>query len=159
MKEDQILLINNLLSHFGTLVFLGVIHILYRERRMIVSHLKGRNDRGKRVRPSGYVYWKPLLKRCLYLLWGLLLGLLAWALVNFILTKFLTPSGVSDYNPSNRPWGDSIGIIGVWGFLLAAGSLILSAGQRWFVQLAKILATVTVLFLFLSVFFLFLRIS
>lgn len=89
---------------------------------------------------------------------GLALLFLSFAIVNFILS-ILTPESMKeiDYGQAKDFWTtwkyqtQYAGLFSVIGLIIAGLSLILSAGEKWLVNLAKLFVTLTVLYLFFSV--------
>lgn len=156
--NDIVRLINNLIGQYWLLGIFGVIHIAYLERRFLSQLVQlTPTDRKSKGTLASHP-WTPLLRRFVYLIGGGLLGLSAWALTQFLLASFASaPTEVSSAETGPfafaRAQLNTLGAFMVYGFVLAGGCLILSAGTRWLVNLAKVLVTATVLYMFLILFF------
>ncbi len=103
---------------------------------------------------------KPLLERSAYIALGVLIIIESYVIVNFILSTFFSSPLLPQVDYSTLPidgffsavkhWSSYIGIFAVMGFVASGFSLILSAGGRWLVNLSKLFATLSVLYIFFS---------
>lgn len=148
MRENIIIIINHLLSNTWLFIVLGIGHMIIIENKNILAFANQ-----KKIK-----LLLPLLKRGSYLIIGLVLIFLSFAIVNSILST-LVPESMQeiDYGQAKDFWTtlkyqtQYTGIFSVIGFIIAGISLILSAGGRWLVNLGKLFITLTVLYLFFSV--------
>lgn len=150
MRENILIVVNNLLSHTWLIILFGLIHLAFIERKGIYESIKQ-----KKIKPL-----LPLGKKTFYPICGLLIILLSFAIVSSLLT-YLMPESISipDYSTMEAKdfWTtlkyqtQYSGLFGVIGFIIAGISLILSAGGKWLVNIAKLFITLSVLYLFFSV--------
>lgn len=151
MKENMLVIINNVLAYIWPITIVGLIHIMILEAKILFKALKQ-----KKIKLLA-----PIAKRVMYPVLGLFLIFFSFLIVNSII-DIITPASMAEPNYDNLETKDFwttwkyqtqyAGVISVVGFLIAGISLILSAGGRWLVNLAKLFVTLTVLYLFFSVF-------
>lgn len=150
MKENILEVGNQLISNTWLFILIGLLYILFLESKSVFDFLKKKELK----------LLKPVFKRSLYVLGGLALVLLAFAFVNTLLSMFIPDSlPAVDYSDLEvqgfwstwKHYMDLTGLFGVIGFIIAGDALILSGGNRWLVTFAKLVVTLTVLFLFVSV--------
>jgi hypothetical protein len=148
MRENILVITNHLLSSTWIFVLLGIGHMIIIENKSILAFAKQ-----KKIK-----LLVPLLKRGSYLIMGLILIFLSFAIVNTILSA-LVPESMQeiDYGEAKDFWTtwkyqtQYAGLFSVIGFIIAGISLILSAGGKWLVNLTKLFVSLTVLYLFFSV--------
>ncbi len=148
MRENILIIMNHVLSNVWLFVLLGLIHMAITEHKSILAFVKQ-----KKIK-----LLLPLLKRGSYLIIGLILIFLSFSIVNSILSVLIPESTKEiDYGQAKDFWTtlkyqtQYAGLISVIGFIIAGISLVLSAGGKWLVNLAKLFVTLTVLYLFFSV--------
>ena len=129
---------------------MGVTHIVIVEAKSIF----------KAVKEKKIKLLLPLAKRALYPALGLALVLMSFAIVNTILASIVPESisipdhssiQVKDFWTTMKSQTEFAGLFSTIGFVIAGISLILSAGGRWLVNLAKFFVTISVFYLFFSV--------
>lgn len=150
MKENILIVINHFLTSTWMFILVGLVLIIILEKESILSFIKQ-----KKIK---FLY--PLLKRGAYLVAGIVLILFSFSIVNTLLNIF-TPDSFANIDNTNIQaqgfWGtwkhysDFSGILAITGLIIAGDSLILSAGTKWLVNLAKLITTITILLLFFSV--------
>jgi len=148
MRENILIIVNNLLSNTWIFVLLGLLHIIVLENQNVSAFLKKKK----------FQVLLPLFNRGLYLILGLTLIFLSFAIVNALL-GVLVPSSMPEinYGLATDFWTtlkfqtQYTGLFSVIGLIMAGISLTLSAGGKWLVNLSKLLVTLTVLYLFFSV--------
>ena len=145
---------NHLLLNGWLFGLIGLIHILVLERAAVYKLLKK-----KAYKKLLGVIWK----KARYLVGGVVLILMSFVIVNWLIT-LVTPEGLSDAvieEPNLKDGGtlDKLkyfsaftGLITISLFCFAGISLMLSAGERWLVNLSKLLCTLSV---FIIIFFVF----
>ena len=137
-------------------VLIGVIHILIIEHKSIIKFIKGRTLKKKNIKQL-----LPIANRSSYLVLGLLVIWLSYAIVNNILSISAFHVDVPEIDYSNGQindfWSfvkyksDHAGLIAVMGVLASGICLILSGGGRWLVNLAKLFFTLSVLYIVLTI--------
>lgn len=148
MRENILVITSHLLSSTWLFVLLGLGHMIIIENKSILAFTKQ-----KKIK-----LLLPLLKRGSYLIMGLVLIFLSFAIVNSILST-LVPESIQeiDYGQAKDFWTtwkyqtQYAGLFSVIGLTIAGISFILSAGGKWLVNLGKLFITITVLYLFFSV--------
>lgn len=150
MRENILTIINHTLGSTWIFTIIGLIYILILENKSILAFIKQ-----KKIK-----LLKPIFKRGTYLVTGIALITLSFAIVNTLLDVFVPDSFTEFDHSSVKPQGfwstwkyytDFSGLFAVIGLIVAGESLILSAGSKWLVNLAKLTITITVLYLFFSV--------
>lgn len=151
MKENILTIINHALTSTWIIGLMGIIHIIVIENKNILKSIKQ-----KKIK-----LLVPLLKRGGYLVLGIALILTSFTIVNTLLDIFI-PNEFANIDQTNiqtqgfwatwKHYSDFSGLVAVIGLIIAGESLILSAGNKWLVNLAKLTVTITVLYLFVSVF-------
>lgn len=159
MRQNILTLINNVLGQLFLIAVIGVLVLLWVERKNFWLLIRTRVGR-KRVKFS----WQLLdfLKRPVALIiWGYVLILLSFAIVNTVIEWFFTPGIVSAQPLQDLPVNANFGLFlkyqsqfsgmfTVIGLLISGICLILSGGTKWMVTLAKIFATLSFFYLFVS---------
>lgn len=148
MRENVLIIINHLLSSTWLFVVFGIVYMIVLEKKCVLDFPKK-----KKIQLLA-----PLFKRASYLIGGLLLIFLSFAIVNYILGALVPETmGAIDYGQATDFWStlkyqtQYTGLFAVIGVLIAGISLVLSAGGKWLVTLAKLFLTLTVLYIFFSV--------
>lgn len=149
MRENIITIINQVLSNLWIFVLIGITYGAVLEYKLLLEFYQKRKAK----------ILKPLLHRLSYLALGIILVLLAFAIVNSILS-IIVPSVMPMVKVSNIPPNsflgsiksqkEYIGLFSVIGLIMAGISLIISAGGKWMVTLAKLLATLSIIYLFFA---------
>lgn len=137
-------ILNHLLSHLWLFVFMGIVHILIIEHRVIFYFVREKSKKITQLMPIFY--------RLPYIFLGLLLIFFSYAIVNYSIF-ILIPDSIPTVDYSNLPVNDFWsfvkhqeqygGMIFVIGLYMAGISLILSGGGRWLVNLSKLLITLS----------------
>lgn len=155
MRENIIHVIQVILSNVWTVVFFGILHLLIIERKTIFLFTKKVIKRENREIKE----LSPLLKSFSYIALGVLIVMGSYFIVSSILTTFFfslslpeNSSGipVTDFWSAVKHYADYTGLFAVIGFIASGISLILSAGGRWLVNLSKLFATLSILYIFFS---------
>lgn len=146
-------LINFILSNIWIVVLIGIVHILFTERNFVLSYFKNKKYQKEQLNKIWHRGW--------YLFGGIALSLLAFSIV-YTITYIFISSGLPHTDLSTLRPGDFwatmkyqsqfAGLYTVAGIIAAGYCLILSAGGKWLVNTAKLLVTVSLLYLFFSIF-------
>lgn len=152
MRENIMLMMNLILSNLWMVVFFGILHMLLIESKTIFHFIKAEKRKIRQL--------EPLLKRSTYIILGILIIMGSYVLVNFIISTFLPSSSfpeidysaiqVHDFFSAVKYWSSYAGLFAVIGFIVSGICLTLSAGGRWLVNLSKLFATLSVLYLFFT---------
>lgn len=147
----MLVIINNVLAYIWPITIVGLIHIIVLEAKILLKVLKQKKLK----------LLMPIAKRVMYPVLGLILIFFSFSIVNSII-DIITPSSMAEpdyYNLETKDFWTTwkyqtqyAGVVSVVGFIIAGISLILSAGGRWLVNLAKLFVTLTILYLVFSVF-------
>lgn len=149
MRENILIIVNQLLANTWLIVLLGLIHIKIIEANNIWQFYKQKK----------WILLLPAAKRCLYLILGLILIFSSFSLVDSLI-KLFVPGSMLAMNDNMQVEGlrayikdqaEYVGIFAVIGFIFSGIALTLSGGGRWLVNLSKLFATITVLYLFIGV--------
>ena len=141
--QDTTLSLNNYLSRYWVVLLIGILNLLLHERAYILHKLLRKTKKTKNI----ILPLRPLLHRFWYVLGGAFLVYAAWSIVNLITSVFLssadTIAGASEQNLATFA-----GPVAVLGLIAAGSCLTLSAGSRWLVTTAKLLAMFSIIALF-----------
>ncbi|MDP2642719.1 MAG: hypothetical protein Q8P62_02675 [Candidatus Peregrinibacteria bacterium] len=150
MRENILTVVNHFLTSTWIFILLGLVLIIILENESVLSFIKQ-----KKIK---FLY--PLFKRGAYLVAGIVLILFSFSIVNALLNIF-TPDSFTNVDNTNiqaqgfwatwKHYSNFSGMFAVIGFIIAGEALILSAGNKWLVNLAKLVITITILSLFFSV--------
>lgn len=150
MKENILAIVNHTLSNTWLFVAIGLIYILMLENKSLLAFIKQRKIK----------LLKPIFTRVAYLVGGIILILFSFAIVDTLFYIFV-PDTFTEFDHSNveaqgfwstwKRYTNISGVFGVIGLIIAGEALILSAGNKWLVNFAKLTVTITVLYLFFSV--------
>ena len=122
---------------------LGILYILVLEFKTVVKIFKNKkNITYKKLLAISF----PILKRLAYLLGGIVLFFMGFMYIRF-LDSFLGSSVTTAYTEIGNRILTYSGVFGVLAFQFAGIVLILSAGGRWMVNLAKLIVTLTTAYL------------
>lgn len=147
--ENITTILNGYLRHYWVIILFGLLWGLWLERGWVMRALT--SGRPKKVMRQ--VFWAPIIRRAWYVFGGGLVVLSSWQFVIWTL-HLLVPAAmpglpvdpsVHQLVNSARTWTGSVALMGVFGFIAAGTCLTLSAGSRWLVTVAKLLATATIL--------------
>lgn len=154
--QNWVELLNVVVSKAWLFLLLGVLHLVFIERKLIFTWLKSKEKKARQL-------W-PLAQRSGYLLLGLLVIHGSWTIVTFFSGLLFAPTlPAPDLSSlqADTLWamlklqsGNS-GLISTIIIVLAGFALLLSAGGRWLVNLAKLLVTISVFYLVLTAFVLY----
>lgn len=149
-------IVSHIVSKTWLFFLLGLIYLLVLEHKVIFQFF--------RTREKNFKILHPLARKSLYLGLGLVLIYGSWTITNY-LSGILIPSALSAPNlvvtQGTGFWAflkyqsGFSGLISTALMIFAGISLLLSAGGRWLVNLAKLFATVSILYLTLTAFVMF----
>lgn len=157
--NELVLLANRLLTMSWLFVLAGVIHAGVAEYRGVAVLIEQYRPKKAKDRSAA---WKAIVRRLAYVAGGLILMLMAWELSLVLFSVLLPPNipsadlkGITEINILTfaKFQLGLVGIIATYGLLLSGVLVTVSAGNRWLVRTAKLVATVTVLYAVLTVFF------
>lgn len=154
MRQNLMTALNQMLTYTWWIVFIGVLVALWTERKLLMEVFKKNSSKN-----PWFKMLIPLWKRLVYILGGLALVFLSFALVNTLLDYFhnLFLAGDAVMVENAQPsaffsWllkdGPYMGFYGVFLITISGYALILSAGRKWLKNLAGILLIFTFLLLF-----------
>jgi hypothetical protein len=144
---------NDLLGHIGELCIIMLLVIMVIENKSIRAFFKRKKKKIKDL--------YPFFKRLAYLVGGLVLILYSFSIVNTLLGVW-SPTSIP--YPDNtvvetkgfwstwKHYSDYTGLVAVIGLIATGITLIVSTGTRWIVNVAKIIGSTTILYLFFSIF-------
>jgi short subunit fatty acids transporter len=156
MKMRFVELINQMLSNgLWKLILFSLLMIIIWEAKNILAYIRLK----KKDKKSKQALLLNILKRLWYVIGGALIIYLAYFMVNSIADILTVPNSlpvnntsieVKDFWSLMKYQSQMAGAVGVFGFILTGATLMLSAGSRWLVNTAKVLCTLTVLYLIFS---------
>lgn len=157
--NELVLLANRLLAMSWLFVLAGVVHAFVAEYRSVAVLIEQRRPKKAKDRSAA---WRSIAKRLAYVAGGLVLMLMAWAFTEMLFAVFMPSNlpaiglkGITELNILTfaKIQLGLIGVIATYGFLLSGVLLTISAGSRWLVTTAKLIATATALYAILTIFF------
>ncbi|MBI96294.1 hypothetical protein CL656_04035 [bacterium] len=153
MQENLLKVANGVFEPVIELSIIMLLIIMVIEHKSIRVFFKNKKKKIKDL--------YPFFKRLAYLIGGIALMLYSFAIVNTLL-EILTPTSmpypdnttveVKGFWSTWKHYSNFTGLFAVIGLTTAGLTLIVSAGTRWMVNLAKIISTATILYLFFSIF-------
>ncbi len=148
MQNDNLVL-NHFLTQYWLVVIFGLLHFAYLERHVLITWVRKTGKKAARASLAS-ARW-----RLWYVLGGTVFTFMAWAIVSFLLTTFwsasvyATPAAQlvtgADLFTAARYYAAYAGLFGITGFIAAGTCITLSAGSRWLVVTGKVLTTLTIL--------------
>lgn len=154
MRENILMIVNQILSYLWLFIVIGLVHVIYIERQLIGNFFKEKHKTFKQL--------FPFVNRLSYILAGVIMVLLSFSIVNSILVMMVPDSiagsvdfnsiQVTDFWSSLKSQSQFVGLVTVIGFTLSGLSLIMSGGGRWLVNLSKLLLTASFLYMISMVF-------
>ncbi len=150
MREVILEAVNYFLSAvYGKIVLIGLLFALLLEAKGIFSAYFVPS---KKKKAAILPLLKPLGKRVLYVLSGVVMVYFSYTLASLLLLIFPTPAmELKELWPGFISLTNSTFVLMVAGFIVAGVSLTLSAGTRWLIQTCKLIATLTVIFSLLMI--------
>ncbi len=146
-KHEQIIEVlstftNSLFEKLYIFIFLGIVYILILEWKTVIDVYRKKD---KIVNPAYfYSISKSIIERLYYIAYGLIVFFAGYSVVYFISDIFGNSKYSFNYIDENNFILPVAGMIAVFVFQLAGITLILSAGDRFFVNTAKTITVITV---------------
>ncbi len=151
MRENMLLVLDKMLSNIPLFILLGLFNLIIIENKTILEAIKQKKLK----------LLLPILKRTKYIVSGLILIVFSFTLVTMLFDALLPVISTIPYYEGIEPKGfwstwkyhtPYVGLISVIGVNMAGMALLLSAGGKWLLNLAKLLLTITILYFVISMF-------
>ncbi len=149
--NDLLSMMNNYLNVLWFVLLIGMVRNIIQEREFVLSWFHHPRI-GKHTGVNSKEQQHRRMRNLLYTLGGVLMVLMAWAMVITLARYFygVTNIAFAGHSPSNMftPFRNSVGdfaVLGVIGFIMAGTCFTLSAGERWLVNTGKLLTIITII--------------
>lgn len=152
MRETIIASINQVLSYMWVFIVIGIAHLLVIKRHIITEFINNKETRSIKM-------FAPIFYRLIYLILGVILIYFSYAIVSAIF-NLIGPTELSiDYSVLKvtgftsfiQYYSQYAGLFSVAGLICTGLILILSAGRKWFLIIAGVLAVLTFAYLITTV--------
>lgn len=148
MRESIVQIANQVLSYWWAFLIVGIAHILILKRQIIGDFMNNKETRSLKM-------FLPIVYRLVYPILGLALVFFSYAIISFVIGLLPVPQSPPDYSALQiidftsfiKYYSSYAGLFSVLGLIAAGLILVLSAGRKWFLILAGILAVLTFAYL------------
>jgi len=142
MSENFVNWFQQILSVIPALALLGIMHLAFIERELIFVGLKKFQGKNKqRIKD-----FRPILDRLAYIILGIVITYSSYIII-FVLDIIFVPGGIIS---KNGEIGIIAGTVPILLWMACGVSLMLSAGGRWLVNLAKLFITLAIVVFFVA---------